>query len=88
MNEPRQNSFSANTSAWRFVVGWNLKYPDVCGTAIVSPVELRTCVADARYKRDDWPIVPWPMAPAKVLTMDEARREGTGWDCCKLRLAY
>ena len=36
MNEPRQNSFSANTSAWRFVAGWNLKYPDVCGTAIVG----------------------------------------------------
>jgi hypothetical protein len=39
MNEPRQNSFSANTSAWRFVAGWNLKYPDVCETAIVSPVK-------------------------------------------------
>jgi hypothetical protein len=38
MKEPRQNSFSANTSAWRFVAGWNLKYVDVCGTAIVSPV--------------------------------------------------
>ena len=38
MNEPRQNSFIANMSAWRFVAGWNLKYPDECGTAIVSPV--------------------------------------------------
>ena len=36
MNEPRQNNFSANTSAWRFVAGWNLKYPKR-GTAIVSP---------------------------------------------------
>ena len=38
MKEPTQNTFSANTSAWRFVAGWNQKFPDVCGMAIVSPV--------------------------------------------------
>ena len=59
MNEPRQNSFSANTSDWRFVAGWNLKYLDVCGTAIVSPVLApQSVVRLLEYKRDDWPIVP------------------------------
>ena len=32
---------------------------------LFPPFKLRNCGADARYKRDDWPIVPWPMAPAK-----------------------
>jgi hypothetical protein len=36
--DPKQKSFRANTSAWRFVTGWNLKRVDVCGMAIVSPV--------------------------------------------------
>ena len=30
---------------------------------LFPPFKLRNCGADARYKRDDWPIVPWPMAP-------------------------
>jgi hypothetical protein len=59
MNEPRQNSFSANMSAWRFVAGWNPKYPDVRGTAIVSPVcAPQSVMRLLEYKRDDWPIVP------------------------------
>ena len=59
MNEPRQNSFSANTSAWRFVAGWNLKYSEVRGLAIVSPVLAPQAVLRLlEYKRDDWPIVP------------------------------
>jgi hypothetical protein len=60
MNEPKQNSFSANKSAWRFVAGWNLKFPDVCATAMFHPfVHAPQSVARVRgYKRDDWPIVP------------------------------
>ena len=41
MNEPRQNSFIANNSAWRFVGGWNLNCPDVCEMAIFPPFKLR-----------------------------------------------
>jgi hypothetical protein len=59
MKEPTQKSFKANTSAWRFVAGWNLKRVDVCGMAIVSPVLApQSLVRLLDYKRDDCPIVP------------------------------
>ena len=72
MNEPRQNSFSANAFAWRLVAGWNQKYPDVCGTAIVPPFNFRNlwcgCSNTNEMIGQSFP------SPAKALTMDEARR--------------
>ena len=69
MKEPRQNIFSANTSAWRFVVGWNLKYIDVCGAAIVSP-GLSSAIWCGYSNTNE---MIGQLFPAKVLTMDEAR---------------
>ena len=58
MNEAKQNSFSANMSAWNFVAGWN--QPDVCGTAMFPHLLFmpRNLLSGCRNKRDDWPIVP------------------------------
>jgi hypothetical protein len=41
MNAPRQNTFSAITSAWRLVVGWNQKFPDVRGIIMFPPFKRR-----------------------------------------------
>ena len=44
MNEPRQNSFNANTSAWRFDAGWNQNIPMFVERPLFPPIKLRNCM--------------------------------------------